>query len=250
MNNTIHDQLNKLRIISKIKEGNSLTTNPQLEIYTPGYFSWIFRKIHQDSKDEVIKYLQEFYRAVDQSVEQIIGEITCKRDRKRSIMIATSLSDKIHISIYGLEHLVKTYHKYPTTVSVIEGIIQDYALVSYKKLIDTVPIEYHTDIMNTSIRYLGEVIFQSNKDKLEENKIKQSTPIPCPISSFNAADSNYSSPTLSAQGSPIIQPTIPSDTPLNAPLSMPLNAPLNMPLNAPLSMPPNAPLNIPLEELD
>ena len=211
MNNTIHDQLNKLRIISKIKEGNSLTTNPHLEIYTPGYFSWLFRKLHQDSKDEVIKYLQEFYRAVDQSVEQLIGEITCKRDRKRSIMIATSLSDKIHISIYGLEHLTKTYHKYPTTVSVIEGIIQDYALVSYKKLLDTIPLEYHTDIMNTSIRYLGEVIFQSSKDKIEETKT-QTLPISC-LNKFDNQNkfdnSNYSSPTLSAQGSPIISLNIP-----------------------------------------
>lgn len=184
MNNTIHDQLNKLRIISKIKEGNSLTTSPQLEIYEFGYLNWFYRKLHQDNKDEVVKYLQEFYKGVDQSAEQLVGEITCKHNKKKTMILASSLAEKINMSIVGLEHLIKTYHKYPTTMSMIEGIVQDYALPTYKQLLDAIPMHSYTDILQKSIRFNGDTIYTGIEDKKYNDDHKHVNPSP-PMNSHN-----------------------------------------------------------------
>ena len=62
MNNIIHDHLNKLRLISKLRQGQSLDTNGQLSVYEFSYMNWLWRKWHNSNKEEVVRYLQEFYK--------------------------------------------------------------------------------------------------------------------------------------------------------------------------------------------
>lgn len=161
---TIHDQLNKLRIISKLTVGNSLSTANNLEIYEFTYYNWIYRKLTNDNKNEVIKFLQEFYKSVDHTCELIVREISFtdnKLDKKRRLIIlACSLAEKIHLSIYGLKNLVQTYKKYLNAVSALEGIIEDLAIMTYKQLLETIPGEYQNGILKESIKYNDKILYQ------------------------------------------------------------------------------------------
>lgn len=163
---TIHDQLNKLRIISKLTIGNSLSTANNLEIYEFTYYNWIYRKLTNDNKNEVIKFLQEFYKSVDHTCELIIREMSFidnKSDKKRRLIIlACSLAEKIHLSIYGLKNLVQTYKKYLNAVSALEGIIEDLAIITYKQLLEAIPEECYTNIMKESIKYNDKILYNGN----------------------------------------------------------------------------------------
>jgi hypothetical protein len=106
----------------------------------------MWRKCHNDNKDEVTKFLQEFYISLERSIDTIINDITngsvqeiftlSELDTHKAALvhIAKTFAEKIRSSIMGLENLTKTYNEYPKILAILEGIVQDYAIVMYRRL--------------------------------------------------------------------------------------------------------------------
>jgi hypothetical protein len=164
MNNIIHDYLNKLRLISKLKEGQSLYVKDTVNIYEFNYINWLWRKFYNDNKNEVVRYLQELYKSIDQSIEMLINEINTHNKetfkKKSDITIAIILAEKIKSSINGIENLSKTYIHFPQTVAMLEGIIQDYAISSYKQLMEIIPEELKTKNLSGNVIYNDIILYQ------------------------------------------------------------------------------------------
>jgi hypothetical protein len=164
MNNIIHDYLNKLRLISKLKEGQSLYVKDTVNIYEFNYINWLWRKFYNDNKNEVVRYLQELYKSIDQSIEILINEINTHNKetfkKKSDITIAIILAEKIKSSINGIENLSKTYIHFPQTVAMLEGIIQDYAISSYKQLMEIIPEELKTKNLSGNVIYNDIILYQ------------------------------------------------------------------------------------------
>lgn len=172
MNNIIHEYLNKLRLISKLQEGQSLDTTNGITIYNFTYLNWVWRKWNRDNKDEVTKFLQEFYKSIDQSVEQIISDLNTTKDenkKKKLISIIINLAEKIKLSFKGLESLSKTYISYPKTISIIEGIVQDFAIITYKHLIEVIPFELLLKTLKENILYNGDIIYIGFNERSNQN---------------------------------------------------------------------------------
>lgn len=173
MNNIMQDHLKNLRVISKLQEGQSLDTNKKLAIYEPTWFNWILRKISYDNKYEVIRFLRDFYRTLEQSTEQLICDLTYVKDKikKNKLMEnVINLTKQLKLSFVGLDNLMKTYKKYPEIVADLESITQDIAILTYKQLLDCIP-ENKIDNLTETITINGQVIFEIGKVELEiENK--------------------------------------------------------------------------------
>jgi hypothetical protein len=170
MNNIIHDYLNKLRLISKLKEGQSLYVKDTVNIYEFNYINWLWRKFYNDNKNEVVRYLQELYKSIDQSIEMLINEINTHNKetfkKKSDITIAIILAEKIKSSINGIENLSKTYIHFPQTVAMLEGIIQDYAISSYKQLMEIIPEELKTKNLSGNVTYNDIILYQEIKSEV------------------------------------------------------------------------------------
>ncbi len=159
MNNVIHDYLNKLRLISKLKEGQSLCVKDHVSIYEFNYVNWFWRKLYNDNKNEVARFLQEFYKSIDQSVELLVSDL---KNKPKNISVIINLAEKIKLSIHGIENLSKTYNNYPQIVAILEGIIQDYAISSYKQLLENIPVNCRTKYLNDDVMY-NETVLYTNK---------------------------------------------------------------------------------------
>lgn len=121
--------LTKLRIIAKIPENGQLDlTNNDLNIYSPGFASWVHRKIHGDGKLNTVGFLQKFYQEVTGFTTDLIqsAESDQNRDSKnRKHSLLASLASNILESITGIENLGKTYRSYPKITSNLETIQKD-----------------------------------------------------------------------------------------------------------------------------
>lgn len=179
INDVMHDLLNKVRIIGKIREGQKLDTSRNLSVYTDSILSWIMRKYNRDSKDETIRYLRDLYKSLQQNVEFIITEVqnshfdSCQNQAKLSVQknnqsspnpshaiyILINVATELKTSIKGLDNLSKTYSTYPTTIASIEGIIRDYVLVTYTSVLNVIPKDKLTDDLRESIMYNGVIIY-------------------------------------------------------------------------------------------
>ena len=132
MNNIIHDQLNNLRLIALIKEGDKLDlADGALSIQDSSWRGWIWRqqlwmpkKIN--SKEETVRYLRELYICIYQQSEQIRRELSRDPNNIGALALASSLSDKLKASFSGLKNLCKTYQCYARQCVEILGIIDDY----------------------------------------------------------------------------------------------------------------------------
>ena len=166
MNNVMHEQLNKLRLISKLKEGQSLYTKDGISVYEFSYLNWIWRKWYNDNKDEVVRYMQDFYRSVDQSVDTLTSDIyhanvnSNEIKKKKLIDVAINLAEKIKASFMGIENLSKTYVNYPKTISVLDGLIQDYAITTYKQLLEYIPKDKLSKDLRENVTYNGVLVYQ------------------------------------------------------------------------------------------
>ena len=152
MNNVLHEQLNQLRVISLFKEGNKgRLEHGFLTIDDNSWFGWIRRQQWMrpwvsdvNSKEETVKYLQDFYVSISQSVEHLMLEITHGKDemkKEKAISTAKSLAEKIKASFDGLENMAKTYKHFPKQSSEIRGIIDDYARPALQILLNVVSID-------------------------------------------------------------------------------------------------------------
>jgi hypothetical protein len=165
MNNTLHEHLNKLRIIGRIKEGQRLDTTNGLTIYDSGWLNWIYRKYYHDSKDETTRMLQELFRSIDQSVDQLLVEMKGLEDGEllnQKYEIAITLAEKIKQAIIGVENLSKTYIDYQKTVATLEGIVQDFAVTTYKRLLLHIPEDKYTKTLLGNILYDGIILYLGN----------------------------------------------------------------------------------------
>ena len=164
MNNILHDYLNKLRIISTIRPGQRLDTTSGLNIYEPTIISWILRKWYHDNKDEGIRYLQDLYKGIDQTVEPLSRDISTILDaqrRNRIMHVIINMAENIHLSITGLENLSKTYTAYPQIIASIRGIVQDFAIETYFYLLNSIiPKEDYTHLLKQNIMYEGKIIYK------------------------------------------------------------------------------------------
>lgn len=158
----MHDHLNQLRIISKVRVGQRLDTTNGITVYEDSIFNWFLRKYYHDNKDEGTRYLQDLYRSIDQTVEQLttdINNIIDTTQKTRKIQIALNLAEKIQSSIHGIENLSKTYASYPKTTATLEGIVQDFAIVTYTQLLDIIPHKKFSKVIKKNINYNGAIFY-------------------------------------------------------------------------------------------
>lgn len=163
MNILFHDQLDKLRIISKIKEGDKLDVAYGVDIQENRwfFFSWFGRFMSKNSKEESVKSLRELYRSVNQSVEQILEIIEhtdSDQKKERQTFTAINFAEKLRSSLVGLENLARTYSEFPSIVSKIEGIVQDYLWPTYAAILKNIPIEQHSAVLTEPLisRFLAQ----------------------------------------------------------------------------------------------
>jgi hypothetical protein len=171
MNDVMHDLLNKLRIIGKIREGQKLDVANGLHVYSDSWFNWIMRKWNRDNKDEGVRCILDLYKALGQSVDVLINDTkTVKNDIRRinNIYVMINIASNIKNSIKGLDNLAKTYNNYPSTTSAIEGIVKDYVIVIYNSLIDNIPLEKTPKELLDNILFMGYTIYE---DIAENNQI-------------------------------------------------------------------------------
>lgn len=162
MNDIMHDLLNKLRIISKIKEGQKLDTANGLNVYTEGWMNWLLRKWNRDNKDEGIRYLRDLYKALQQSVETVINESKhSSSEAKKSVAtyVLINAATELKASVKGLDNMCKTYANFPTTVASLDGILKDYVIVTYSSLMGAIPSDKLTEDLRESITYGGVVLY-------------------------------------------------------------------------------------------
>jgi len=172
-----YEHLNNLRIISKIRPGQRLDTTNGLTIYEDGIINWLFRKYYRDTKDETVYILQNLYKSIDQCSEQLISDIINIKDKNKlfkKITIAINLAENLKTSISGIENLSKTYSQYPKTVSVLEGIIYDIAIITYTQLIDNIPMDKLTKTLKENVLYNSNIIYDSNNTTDVNNTIYDS----------------------------------------------------------------------------
>ena len=161
INDTTHELLTKLRIISKLKEGQKLDTTNDLIVYNDGFLNWLLRKWNCENKKETIKYLRDLYKSFHQIIEPYLNDINTVPDSKKKNMynriccIASVLKDSVH----GLDNLSKTYSKFPETTAAIEGIIKDYIIMTFSSIIEILPVNIITEELCIPITYNGAIIF-------------------------------------------------------------------------------------------
>jgi len=163
MNNNIHTVLNQLRLISKIKSGQSLYVNNTITIYEVSFLNWIWRKWNRDNKEEVIKYLQDFYKNIMHITDELIKDYkTCKDEikQKKLYTMLLCIADQIKNSVFGLENLSITYTNYPKIIAELEGIVQDFIIVVYNDILDVMNKEEIDDNFNKQIKYGNMIIYK------------------------------------------------------------------------------------------
>ncbi len=168
MTEVMHDLLNKLRVIGKVREGQKLDTSNGLNVYTDTWANWIFRKWNRDNKDEGIRFLQDLYRSLQQSAETVITELKIAVDetkKAKAIYVLINTATELKTSIKGLDNLAKTYSNFPTTLASLEGILRDYVIVTYTALLDAIPEDRLTKSLRESITY-GNVVVYNGKDSI------------------------------------------------------------------------------------
>lgn len=163
MNDVMHDLLNKLRVISEVREGQKLDTSNGLYVYTDSWSEWIKRKWYRDNKDEGVRFLRDLYKALQQSVETVINEIrTAPNDTKKALAlyVLINTASGIKESVKGLENMSKTYAAFPTTRAAIKGILCDYVVVTYSSILEVIPIDKLTKELKESIVFNGQVMYK------------------------------------------------------------------------------------------
>lgn len=170
----LHDMLNKLRIISKIKEGQKIDTSDGLNVYNDGIINWLFRKYTRNNKDENVKYLSDLYKQLQQTIETNLNELSNSGDTKKIklLRILTTSALELRSSIKGLENLSKTYYNYPSTLASLEGILKDYIVVIYSSMLEAIPEDIIPNELLAPIIYNGYTVYSNKKYKIDNNLLK------------------------------------------------------------------------------
>jgi hypothetical protein len=75
----------------------------------------------------------------------------------KSIFLYYKLFSSLKIQI---ENLSKTYVNYPKTISVLDGLIQDYAITTYKLLLEYIPKDKLSKDLRENVTYNGVLVYQ------------------------------------------------------------------------------------------
>jgi len=169
MNGIIHNHLNGLRIISKIRVGQKINTINGLSVYKEGFMSWVNRIWFKDSKIETLRVLTELYTVIYKNVDDIIkNDNLTKSDLNTRNYLLIKLAEQLRSSVTGIENLSKTYINYQTTTAGLEGIVHDYLIITYQTIIENIIIDESPELKK-NIVYNNDVIFKyesSSKNKL------------------------------------------------------------------------------------
>jgi hypothetical protein len=155
----MHEHLNKLRIISKLKESQKLDTTKGINIYTYSLYNWILRRWARENKEETIRTLRDLYKSFGQSVETVINDYTTHK-KLQLVYVLINSAIELRASILGLDNLSKTYSAFPATTSALEGIVRDYIIVIYDLLLNTIPKENWPSEFNETIMYQNIIIYK------------------------------------------------------------------------------------------
>ena len=157
MENILHSYLCKMRIISKIPENGKLDiTRNEVNIYYGGIVGWVYRKAYGDNKNNAVKFLLELYKEINSFSDQLIYNITTENSseiKHKKIIMLVSLTEKIKESLNGIRNLIGTYKDYHKIVSMLECLEQDIIIPQYHNLINFIPKENHTKILQEPIKY-------------------------------------------------------------------------------------------------
>jgi hypothetical protein len=196
MNDILHGQLNQLRIISKVRIGQRLNTTNNLTVYEDSILNWLRRKYYHDSKDETVRLLQDLYRTINQSATQLIADIRTTRDeqvRLSKMQVALTLASLINTSIKGVENLSNTYSTYTRTTSILHGIVQDFAIVTYTQLLNVILVHIYTKDLKNSVLYNGHIIYLGINAKIQADNQAEYNPVhlvPVPTTSIMTSNSS------------------------------------------------------------
>lgn len=181
MDSIIHEHLNKLRLISIITDGMklSIVNVKDIKIYRDNAINWICRKYNNDSKEKTLKFLQDLYKDISHTSNNIVVQIGAIQNKKydithnneyvEKISIAINMCEKLKTSIVGIEGLSKTYSAFPEITSSLEGVVQDYAVPTYKKLLDIIPDTHKTQYLCTNIVYNGMTLYKTHETEETKN---------------------------------------------------------------------------------
>ena len=174
--------LTKLRIISKIPENGHLDlTNNDLNIYTPTFLNWIYRKLQNDGKLNTIKYLKSFYIEVNGFIKELMKSIEVEQNeinKSRKLILLSSMAEKIKESTIGVDNLIKTYRDYHKIISTLESIQQDIINIQLKEIIVFIPDKYKTDILRD--------IEKSQYDIIPSSPLSTENKMHIPITPYNS----------------------------------------------------------------
>ncbi len=140
----LHDHIDKLRIISKIKSGDKLNTVNDFSIHKPILGSSIIRTIYQEGKQKTITYINDLFISNGQFIIRLLEDIKNEHEINKLNQlydIVVQFANEIRQSISGISELSKTYNYSQETTAKLEGIINDFAIPSYKELLSILPKE-------------------------------------------------------------------------------------------------------------
>jgi len=116
--------LAKLRVLSQLKVGDKLDiANNDLDIYSAGYVSWMYRKYYGSCKINDLDFLDTLYCEICEFTDDLMASIrdetdTLVKNSKNELLI--KLTDTLKISIIGISALRDTYSGYPKCVAMID----------------------------------------------------------------------------------------------------------------------------------
>lgn len=159
MKPTTRDNLEHLRTISLLKTGEKLETYNSLRIYQASWYNMISRWWTKDGKDETINYLKSLYEKVDDEVSLFLKS-TDDKNITPNIQILINYTEVVRKSIDGLYNLSITYKNYPHIVAQISGIVNDMAMLTYCRLMESIPAEMLTPLLKEDLLFGQDIIFK------------------------------------------------------------------------------------------
>lgn len=157
----LHEPLNKLRIIAKIKPGQKLNTINQFDIYTDSLYNRLVRMLSRENRFENTRYLQNFYKNVFDLSDNLIKEYKNINDtNKKKYMLQTiiNVASELKESVTGLNNLLETYQTSEKTVAEIDGIIKDYFIITYNALLESLQPAELSDALKKPVIFNNKVI--------------------------------------------------------------------------------------------
>lgn len=165
INDTLHDLLNKARIIGRIKEGQKLNTTSGIYILDDNWKTFLMRKWYGDNKESNVRNIRDIYRTLGELTKTIVTEYQTSAGEEKNSKLYTlkTIADDLRSSVSGLHNLSVTYASYATVQGNLEGIVTDYIIVTYRLVISK--MENVTDDLIKPIMYNGKIVYDNNTEQ-------------------------------------------------------------------------------------